>query len=340
MRRRIGAACAILAAALLAMAAQAQTFTYNTVTNITNYGIVAAGKTGDTIFAQNNTLLTVISGDGVRISGTIRRATISIRCNTAGADTCTATKKARILVGNFATSGRAKPFTEFTALAGANTTISGTTVGGLLDFTMQGWTSNNQTRTFTLDTKMPVAGDDEMLGGTGALTNTYYVYVAKDPTYPSTGGTVGALITVRRALWMEEPPESLRFGIVVKRASGSGTVEIAQATGLRTTGGTSPPLLVAGSSADAQFGRARFVIHGEPGLTLSTTYSPSGTVPMTNQNGGGTISITMLKPSDSTPDIPASGILDLYIGGRITVNSGSVVRGHYQGSFTLTVAYN
>jgi environmental stress-induced protein Ves len=328
---------ALIAALLVGGGVQAQIFTYvGYGSNPTAYGVVVAATAGETVFSQVNSTLTVISGSGVKISGTTRRVTITIRCNTDGADTCTNTKLARVRIGNFSTMGRAKEYTEFTAAAGSGVTLNGVTTGAALDFTMRGWTSNGNTRTFTLDTKMAVYGDD-VGGDTGALTNTYYVYVAKDPTLPTTGGTVPGTITVRRSLTIDANPTHLRFGSLVKRAaSGSGNVEIAQNSDVRVPGGTSPPYLV-GSGAEA--GRARFRIRGEPNTTFSISYSPTGNVVMNNETMSGTLSITMNKPS-SPFTLDATGLYDLYIGGRITINNSSTNRGQYSGTLTVTVTYN
>jgi len=330
----------VAAAALVSAVGRAQTYTVNAVSPITAFGEVAAGATGDTIFFQNNTTLSVVSGSGARIKGTVSRATVTIRCAGSGSpNTCSVLgNNARVRVGNLSTSGRAKPFSEFIATAGTGT-LSGTTTGSTLDFVLSGFTGTGN-KTFVLDTKMPVAGDDEG-GTTGTLTNTYYVYVAKDPTVPTTGMTVPATIKVRRALRMTKNSD-LRFGSLVKRATGSGTVIISQTTdNTRTVGGTAPPLEVpAGGGPDSPYGRAKFTITGEPATTYAISYSPTGNVTMTNQSGAGTLSITMAKTATGNQTMGVGGELILGVGGTITVNSGTVVRGLYSGSFTVTVTYN
>lgn len=330
----------ILAALLSPAVAQAQTYTVNGVSNTTAYGEVAAAATGDTVFYQNNTTLSVDSGSGARIKGTVRRITVTIRCAGSGSpNTCSISgNNARVRVGNLSTSGRAKPFSEFIAIAGTGA-ISGTTTGPALDFVLSGFTGTGN-KTFFLDTKMPVAGDDEG-GTTGALTNNYYVYVDKDPTVPTTGMTIPATITVRRALRMTKNSD-LRFGSLVKRASGSGNVVISStADNTRTVSGTAPPLEVpAGGGPDSSFGRAKFTITGEPSTTYAISYSPTGNVTMTNQSGSGSFSVTMAKTATGNQTMGATGELVLGVGGTITVNSGTVVRGYYSGSFTVTVTYN
>lgn len=340
MIRRSSAGLALFAAFLTGTAGLAQTYTVNSISPITAYGQVAAAATGDTVFYQNNTTLSVESGSGARIKGTVSRATVTIRCTGSGSpNPCGVVgNNARIIVGNLSTSGRAKPFSQFIAIAGTGT-ISGTTSGSTLDFVMSGFTGTGN-KTFLLDTKMPVAGDDEG-GTTGALTNTYYVYVAKDPTVPTSGMTAAATITVRRALRMTKDSD-LRFGSLVKRASGSGNVVISStADNTRTVSGTAPPLEVpAGGGPDSSFGRAKFTITGEPGTTYAISYSPTGNVTMNNQSGSGSFSVTMAKTATGNQTMGGTGELVLGVGGTITVNSGTVVRGYYSGSFTVTVTYN
>lgn len=330
----------VAVAALVASPGHAQTYTVNSVSPITAYGVVAAGETGDTIFFQNNTTLSVVSGSGAKIKGTTARATVTIRCAGSGSpNTCSILgNNARVKVGNLSSTGRAKPFSEFIATAGTGV-ISGTTTGSTLDFVLSGFTGTGN-KTFFLDTKMPIAGDDAG-GATGALTNTYYVYVAKDPTVPTTGMTVASTITVRKALRMTKNSD-LRFGSLVKRASGSGNVIISQTTdNVRTVSGTAPPLEVpAGGGPDSSYGRAKFTITGEPSTTYAISYSPTGNVTMTNQSGAGTLSITMAKTATGNQTMGAGGELILGVGGTITVNSATVVRGYYTGSFTVTVTYN
>lgn len=328
------------AALLCATVSHAQTYTVNSVSPITAYGTVAAAETGDTIFFQNNTTLSVVSGNGARVKGTVSRATVTIRCAGTGTpNTCSILgNNARVRVGNLSNTGRTKPFTEFIATAGTGT-ITGTTTGSTLDFTLSGFTGTGN-KTFLLDTKMPIAGDDAG-GTTGALTNTYYVYVAKDPTVPSTGMTVASTITVRRALRMTKNSD-LRFGSLVKRASGSGNVVIASASdNTRTVSGTAPPLEVpAGGGPDSGYGRAKFTISGEPGTTYAISYSPTGNVTMNNQSGAGSLSVTMAKTATGNQTMGGTGQLILGVGGTITVNSATVARGLYSGTFTVTVTYN
>lgn len=327
---RLSLAFAVLSPA----AATAQTYAVSAISPVTSFAEVAAAETGDTIFFQNNTTVTTESGNGLRIKGTVRRATVTIRCTASGnPNPCgQAANKARVTIGSFGNSGgRAKEFTEFIA-TGVTGTLTGTTTGPTLDFVVSGFTGNNNTRTFTLDTKLRVEGDNSG-GATGALTSTYYVYAAKDPTVPSSGMTLPATITVRRSL-RTTIDSNLNFGTLVRRQSGSsGTVIINNTTGARTTGGTNPPIPVVGPP----FGRTQVTITGEPSTTFNISYVPTGNLIMSN--GASTLSVTLTKTNSGNVTMPASGTLVLGIGGTITVQP-STPYGQYSGSLVINVTYN
>jgi hypothetical protein len=312
--------------------ALAQTYTVNGISPITAYGEVAAAVTGTTVFAQTNTTVTVQSGSGARIKGTVRRATVTIRCAGSGSpNTCTvAGNQARIRVGALSSTGRAGLIQEFTAINGTGT-ISGTTTGATLDFTMTGWTGSG-TKTFLLDTKLPVAGDDAG-GATGAQTSTYYVYVAKDPTVPTAGSTVATTITIRRPLQMVKNSD-LNFGTLVRQPSGaSASVVVNNSTGIRTQTGNANLIALPSPSPS----RAQFTITGEPSTTFAISYSPTGNITMSN--GASTLSVTTSKTATGNQTMPATGTLTLGVGGTISVLS-TTARGEYSGNLTVTTTYN
>jgi hypothetical protein len=312
--------------------ALAQTYTVNGISPITAYGEVAAAVTGTTVFAQTNTTVTVQSGSGARIKGTVRRATVTIRCAGSGSpNTCAvAGNQARIRVGALSSTGRAGLIQEFTAINGTGT-ISGTTTGATLDFTMTGWTGSG-TRTFLLDTKLPVAGDDAG-GATGAQTSTYYVYVAKDPTVPTAGSTVATTITIRRPLQMVKNSD-LNFGTLVRQPSGaSASVVVNNSTGIRTQTGNANLIALPSPSPS----RAQFTITGEPSTTFAISYSPTGNITMSN--GASTLSVTTSKTATGNQTMPATGTLTLGVGGTISVLS-TTARGEYSGNLTVTTTYN
>jgi hypothetical protein len=318
-----------------ATAAWSQTYTVNSINPITAFGEVAAAATGDTIFFQNNTTVTAVSGSGARIKGTVRRATVTIRCAGSGSpNTCSiAGNNARVRVGSLSSTGRARAFSEFIATPGTGV-LTGTLTGSTLDFVVSGFTGTGN-KTFFLDTKLPIKGDNEGVpGDTGAETSTYYVYVAKDPTTPTTGLTAAATITIRRSLYIQLPLIPLRFGSLVRQPSGtSAQVTINQTTGARTQTGN-VNLIAAPLPA---FGRAEITVKGEPSTTFAVSYSPTGNIVMSS--GANTLSITTLKTNGSSGTLDGTGTLTLGVGGRITVTA-STPRGEYSGNLTVTVTYN
>lgn len=320
---------------------RAQTYAVTGISPVTSFGEVATAASGDTVFFQNNTTVSTVSGQGAYIKGTVRRATVTVRCTASGSpNPCgIAGNNARIKIGSLSNSGgRAKEFTEFIATGVTGTLSNGTTTGPVLEFDVSGFTGNNNTRTFTLDTKLRVTGDNDG-SATGALTSTYYVYAAKSPTTPTSGMTLPATITVRKSLRIvTEQMKSLRFGSLVRQPSGtSATVTINQTTGARSTSGNANMIPV----STVEFGRAEIPIIGEPGTTFSLVYNPTGNIVMSNvSGGGGTLSVTTTKTNTGTVTLPTpSGSMVLGIGGTITVLS-TTARGQYSGSITVTVTYN
>jgi sucrose-6-phosphate hydrolase SacC (GH32 family) len=196
---------------------------------------------------------------------------------------------------------------------------------------MTGWTGSG-TRTFLLDTKLPVAGDDAG-GATGAQTSTYYVYVAKDPTVPTAGSTVATTITIRRPLQMVKNSD-LNFGTLVRQPSGaSASVVVNNSTGIRTQTGNANLIALPSPSPS----RAQFTITGEPSTTFAISYSPTGNITMSN--GASTLSVTTSKTATGNQTMPATGTLTLGVGGTISVLS-TTARGEYSGNLTVTTTYN
>ena len=144
-----GLTCAGLLACLGGIV-HAQTITVNSV-SVPTFGTVAAGEFVTTEF-NNNGAVTVASGTGAWVKGTVNRGTITIRC--AGGSACNGAV-ARVRVSNVSNSGRTKPFTLFTASSGSGTVGGTTTTGTALDFTLSGFTGTGN-KTFLLDTRLPI----------------------------------------------------------------------------------------------------------------------------------------------------------------------------------------
>ncbi len=122
----------------------------------------------------------------------------------------------------------------------------------------------------------------------------------------------------------------LDFGTLLRGATG-GTVTVNPRTDARTrTGGVT---LVGGGVP----GAARFTATGTPAVNAFITV---GTAPLlTRVSGSETMAVSNMTLNGArTRRIPASGILDIRVGGRLNV-AANQRDGLYTGNFSLTVDY-
>jgi hypothetical protein len=128
---------------------------------------------------------------------------------------------------------------------------------------------------------------------------------------------------------------TLRFGTLIRPASGSGTATISTA-GALTTGGGNPPTSVASSA----HGNADFTVSGEGGQSITVTVDPSF-----NMSGPSASILTVTTTASNTGvqtlsgSLGASGSLDVPVGGSITITS-TTTTGAYTGTFNVSAAYN
>ena len=127
----------------------------------------------------------------------------------------------------------------------------------------------------------------------------------------------------------------LRFGTLIRPATGSATVTINQTTGAITVG--SGALAYAGTT-----GRATYTITGETGYAY--TIDPDDTVAMVAQTGSGADITVTLTPSSTGGTLtggttPGSSTATFGVGGTFSLTSGQG-SGAYSGTFATVVAYN
>ncbi len=128
----------------------------------------------------------------------------------------------------------------------------------------------------------------------------------------------------------------LKFGSVVRPASGSGSATISPAS-VRSVAGSVTEL----SSGDTPQA-AQFTVSGEGGQSISVTIPATFTM----VNGADTLTVTTsndLTGSASAQTLSnalgSSGALVLKVGGSVPIPS-TAVSGAYSGTFTVSAAYN
>ena len=146
-----------------------------------------------------------------------------------------------------------------------------------------------------------------------------------------------AQVTVFRALSISAN-RTLRFGTLIRPASGSGTAVIdTVGTGGLTTGGG------VASVASSTHGNADFSVVGEGAQSVSISVDASFIM---NGPGGATLTVTTTGQTTGTGSQTLGGSLgsaspavDVVVGGSITIPS-SQQTGAYSGTFNVTASYN
>ena len=142
-------------------------------------------------------------------------------------------------------------------------------------------------------------------------------------------------ITVLRPLTVTKNAD-LRFGTVVRPATGSGTAVISNAGVRSVTGG------VAGLASGTTPGAAQFTLAGEGGQSVSVTVpatfnilnSTETLVITTTNDMAGSAGAQLLSGALGT-----AGSLVVNVGGSVPITS-TTATGLYTGTFTVSAAYN
>lgn len=162
------------------------------------------------------------------------------------------------------------------------------------------------------------------------------VGVAAPAFAQSSASTTGSgSVTVIRPITVTKN-QDLRFGTVVRPATGAGTAVVSTANARTVTGGVVG--LTSGDTPQA----AQFTIDGEGGQSVSVT------IPATFAIANGVDSLTVTTSNNLTGSaaaqtlsntLGAAGALVFRVGGSIPVASTSAT-GLYTGTFSVTAAYN
>lgn len=155
----------------------------------------------------------------------------------------------------------------------------------------------------------------------------------------SASQTTSASATIFRPITLTKNTD-LRFGTIVRPASGSDTVNIAAADGARTLSSNNAVALTSGAHQAPS--RATYTVAGEGGQAFSITIPASFT--MTRTGGSETLTIALTATATSgtltgTLGDSSSGSATFGVGGAMPITS-TTASGAYSGTFVTTVAYN
>lgn len=298
-----------------------------------NLGSVVAAPSGNTVFRISPTTgaAPVISGAGRRISTSSARSQVTLTCKPASAaDLDCQTKKVILQIGPIGSvTGRARPLNLFSVSTGTVSIIGPPNGANAIAVQMQA-PGNNTPRTFFVGADFPVAGDDSNLP-TGPGQNGFYVSVlGPNGAVVSTDADVG-LVVVYRALAIAKTAD-LNFGRIQTPTSGTSTVSLDAATGVRSITGSA-----FGYPTPAPT-RAAFSITGEGGQQVSLSVPSSFDL-----IGPSTLTVTV---SDTAPNAPSlsgvvgsAGSYNFTVGGAFSIFPATPP-GSYAGVLTVSVDYN
>lgn len=166
-----------------------------------------------------------------------------------------------------------------------------------------------------------------------ALVAVAFVTPAMAQSTASTTGT--GSITVIRPLTITKNAD-LKFGAVVRPATGGGTAVVSAAGVRSVTGGVIG--LATGDTPQA----SQFTVDGEGGQSISIT------IPATFTMANGTDTLTVTTSNNLTGSagaqtlsnaLGAAGSMAFKVGGSVPINS-TTPTGAYTGAFTVSAAYN
>jgi hypothetical protein len=349
MKQPMLAVAAAMTCAMTSNAASADTYSVS-ISNPMDLGLVTAAPSGSTVFQINPSSgqISLVSGDGRRLSSSLVRALVTIRCegsdggdNGGGNDytnnghgngkgAACRNNKVGVVIGAIGiTTGRAQPLTSFTVSMSSASLSGGVSGSNPISFTLNP-VGDGQTASFYLGANFPVAGDDSGRP-TGLGLSPFYVLVREYNGDDQLASLLSAgVVTAYRSLGVSKVSD-LQFGIV-SRPKTSGTVTLDPNTGVRTvTGGAvgfaSPPPTLASFEITGEGGQAFSVslpstlqLGGPTNLNVHTTTNLSGTPVLSNSLGG-------------------VGTFTLKVGGSFPIANGSLT-GTYSGTFSVTVNYN
>lgn len=175
-----------------------------------------------------------------------------------------------------------------------------------------------------------------MIKSLTALAAVAIAAVAAPAMAQSTASTTGqGSITVIRPLTLTKNAD-LKFGTVVRPATGAGTVTVSAAGSRSVAGG------VVGLNSGDTPQAAQFTVDGEGGQSVSVT------IPATFSMANGTDTLTVTTSNNLSGSaasqtlsnaLGSAGSLSFKVGGSVPVAS-TTATGVYTGTFTVSAAYN
>ncbi|MGV3513361.1 MAG: DUF4402 domain-containing protein [Novosphingobium sp.] len=329
MFRLLWAAMAAAVFSLLPATSQAQNYSVDTITDA-NFGDIVSAASGETVFRSNASSgsVTLVSGSGVRLSGTSANAVVTISCNNNNACNSTNVQVQLSLAG--APTGRLAHITSISLANGTASITSAYSAGSYIVINLAP-IPRRSSRTFLIGFDLPVDGNDSA-DPTGNATSSYLITAQRQFGGGSDSLVGNILAKVIRPISIAKT-QDLQFGSVTRPSSGSGSITLTP-SGLASVNGTNVRRFPSPAATAAQF-----TVSGEGGqavtVSVPTTMTLSGsggsvTAALTNTGGGAQIL------SGSTG---SAGTLQVNVGGSVPLTNTTAL-GTLTGTVTVTVQYN
>lgn len=296
-----------------------------------NVGNVASAASGQTVFQVSSATgaVTVVSGNGARVSSGSANVTITVTC---GNQIACATDTPIVTISSQGTpSGRAGALGSLTVTAGSATILLGPTGTNPVSLTL-GPIGRNGSKTLTLGYNLPI----NATGTTGTASSGFTVGITRavggSGGAGSSNGTVTA--TVFRPISITKTAD-LAFGKVIRPTSGSGTVSLSTSGVLSVTG------TGAGALASPAPTTGKFSVSGEGGQSVTVTIPSSFTM----TSGANSLSVTTLSAGGGLQTLTnalggaGSNPTAIVVGGSFPISS-TTPPGAYSGTYSVTVQYN
>jgi hypothetical protein len=289
-----------------------------------NLGKVAMPNSTSTFHIHPNGAVVTQTGSGIFVGGApAARALVTVGCT--GTTTCNNTHIKVVITRTTPVDAPVSSLTSFTvAMSDASLAGSAPSPASSITFTLNP-ISKNTSKSFYVGMDMAVLGSGSSTGpGAGPWTVT----VSNTSGHSAASSATSTQITSLRPIGVTKSSD-LAFGVIVKPASGSGTVTMAPGGGMSFTNG----IINVGDHAPALF-----KITGEGGAAFSFSLQPT----MTMSAGAGTsLLVTTIGSGTYTlgSTLGASGTTSLAVGGSFPLSS-TTKSAHYSGSFSVLAIYN
>lgn len=323
---------AVLAILLLMLgcnAAQAQSYSVDTITDA-NFGDIVSAASGQSVFRSNASSgsVTLQSGSAVRLSSTSANAVVTISCSNTIACNATNVQVQLSLAGT--PTGRLSYITTINLANGSATINSAYSAGSYIVINLAP-IPRSSARTFLIGFDLTVDGNDSADPTGNAVTS--YLITAQRQFGGGSDSLIGNILAkVIRPVNIAKT-QDLQFGSVTRPSSGSGSLTLTPG-GVASVTGSNVRRFPSPAATPAQF-----TVSGEGGQAVTVSVPTT----MTLSGSSGSVTATLSATGNGAQVLSGStgsaGTVQVNVGGTVPL-TGSSALGTLTGTLTVTVQYN